>query len=404
MHVVFTLLLVLVIPSWREAYLRTQTTPFDVGYYTGIALGGYEKAVWTAFHPLWPLALRAINAIFSPSHLGLAGALTSAVLFACAGAVFARAVRPLFAPRTAAFVVACFVLQPLAVFHFIAYTESLAALLVAVWMVCVVRFASSEARTATSPVPKTPGGRSLAVGYAGGVFVTAALLSLCRPLLLPLVSGCLAHVCYVALLALVRHFNAAKTATTLPFRWLCASALTVLGAVAGYAIFALHTLAVHGDAFASFTAQKAWGKVFKPHWELLFSPKAVSGSDNVLILDATAFYAPIVLAIALIVACVRGTHQTGPNREAPFYFEAIALGWAVALCAAQFMSLPIFQSHARYVFASPLWWVAVAAACQRGLTRVSPQRRTVVAVVFLAVCLGVQLYWWTRFVRGGWIG
>lgn len=391
-------------PAAFERFFIAQAPIFDAAHYLKIATEGYVEPPLAAFYPLWPLLLKYVVLPLQSPHTVLIGSLLAFIIFAFSlWPFFKVALRDL--PLAAAFCLLClYVLNPNSLFHILLYTESLTALCGSLFLLNTsLLLNSQESPSATSPSAKSPTSASPS-RTRSAVFAVLSLfaLSLARPVALPLMASAgAATLC-------VFYFRSNRPQDFFqhiaPRRWnnplILLTVATILIVVLAYIPYGLHAQQQYGSFLAPFDAQKFWDRKFGLHWDILFKPKSVSSSDNVLFWDIQAFYLPLLLAALPFL---------GRWRIVPQAFARLGDDWLYWLCAffaaahaaIAFLTYPIFMSLARHVFALPFFFYCVARILKLFWEKPAVRK---VAWGYAALSFAFLVYWWSRYAREGWLG
>ncbi|MEN9825585.1 MAG: hypothetical protein RI953_1330 [Pseudomonadota bacterium] len=383
-------------PAAIERFFVLQTPVFDAAHYLKIATQGYIEAPLAAFYPLWPQLLKIFILPFSsPENVVLAGSLFAFVLFALSLFPFAKvALRDLSASAGFCLLI-MYALNPNSLFHVLLYTESLTALSGSLFLLSLSRLLSNDSTVPAAPLQKKWKWYLLAAG-------SLIALSLGRPVGLPLIAS------FFASTVCVFFFRAGSFSQLMNQGWsqrvkdplVIFAVLCSLAVVIGYIPYGLHAAKVYGDFLAPFDAQKYWDRSFGLHWDIIFRPKSVSKSDNVLFWDIQAFYLPFVLLALPFLA---------QFKVLPSAFISLGHDWLYWLCAffaaahsaIAFLTFPIFMSLARHVFALPFIFYCVG----RILAIVWHQRAAKrLAWGYACISAVFLVYWWSRYAREGWLG
>jgi hypothetical protein len=366
--VIVTIAAMCIRPQAIERYLTASDQFYDAKHYVTIALEGYVDPAITAFFPLWPWLLSVTSAAFGITDrvsLALAGSAIATLVFMMSIGLFVRIVRRDHAFNTMPFVIALFVFNPFNVFRVLPFTESLCTLI----LLGLLNGMQRQTQRFTE------------------LFVLALLASLARPVwaFLPIAA--------LGAFVLSRLFGG----KALPHVTLAIAT----GSLVGLGLFCGYLALTTGDAAATFKAQEIWGRSLGLHWELIWAPKSVGGSDDVLIWDLIAFWGPILLvATAFCLALFRRMRHGNRPIDGDFVFWIAAL-FACGHALAAFLTYPIFASLGRHVFGVPFFIYAVGRYL--GEWRESPIKTNTlrIAVAFSFIS---YIRWWTRFAKGGWIG
>lgn len=372
-----------------QMFFIEQTLVFDAAHYFAIAREGYVNPALAAFYPLWPMIIKFVISPLSAGHAVLWSCLLSLVLFAFSLNIFCKVAFQKADPGLFIFaILAIYALNPNSIFHMLPYTESLTALFGSLFL-----FSGQRLATATNSTLENSDIQIQKINLVL-FFVAAIGMSMSRPVALPMTAS------IVSAYALNAFFK--KQRPALP-------AWTLLMAVAlmwiSYIPFGLHTQNVMGNFSAPFDAQKYWDRKFGFYWSLIFKPKSVSSSDNVLFWDIQAFYLPIVMVglpfIGRIARHWKLTKLQSLESLGENILYLICALFAAAHAAIAFFTYPIFMSLGRHVFALPFYFYCVAC-----ILRLYWQHKTVrISSLFYAfISFAFLIYWWSRYARIGWLG
>lgn len=350
---------------------------FDEGHYRLLAEKGYFVAS-EAFHPLYPLLVRGLIFLTGMKPL-LLGRLLSLFFFGATLPILHRFLLKLVKPSVAAWGVLLFALNPFSVFHVLAYTESLFGFVA----VSMLLLACGYLRQG--------GFRKLII-----VSFLAFLLGLTRPSVYPFF--CIAIIGAGFFLAKIRHDFQKYRRVMILFAFIFGSA------VISTTLFFLYLAVVKGNFWASIDAQKAWGREFGLHWNLIFHPKSLNGSDNLLIWEIQAFWGPVVLVVAMLPLLWRkhreisGFKNRFLEKAFVFWFSVLYAGFHTAI---QFFTHDRFYSLGRHVFALPFFFIALSILLDEMPER--PLLRRSLAFYLFASFVYLGIYW-ARIPNGAWIG
>lgn len=361
-------------PQGWHMLLTTCGEYYDAGNYTRIALHGYENDRITAFYPLWPVIIRLLSAGSADQpFVGYVGAATASVIFLLTIHLIVVWFKRQMLTRHLHLGLWLLILSPLSLFRVLSFTESLFSLLA----VCLVWELTSQ---------------SSRLIY---VALWSALLSLARPLF-PILM-----VASIMIGLIINIFGMVK-------RWddpLNKKLLTVfIFAPLGYLPFGYYCFKMFDHFWAPFEAQKYWDRHFGLHWSILFSPKVINGSNEVLVWDLLAFYGPFVLFGCLIWYAWR-YKRTSLSPIAPETMVGLLLAVLIAAAHAglAFLTHDRFMSLSRHVLANPLLYMTLIAvtANARQDREIWLRRFYIFLITASTVFLGM---WWNRFVHDRWIG
>lgn len=327
---------------------------FDVGHYLQIATSGYQNGTQAAFYPLWPLVLSPLNSL-RPEVMTAAANLLALGCFVLCLRPLERLGLTMTSKDIAWWMVLGFGLNPMSVFHSMAYTESWFSLLAVCWCFAFLQF-------------QTQGATRAGLWLAAWSF----MLSLSRPVYLTLP---LSVVC--ALLCTRRKAS-----------W-PAAVWVSLGAMCAQFLYGVYAAGRWGHFWQPTLAQQDWGRSFSLHWDLILAPESVGGSNIVLVWDLAAFWLPVLGLLLLLRAKVQ--------EALPW----IALFFAAAHGGIAFLTYDKFMSLGRHVFAVPFFFLGMATALERnfGVRHARQALRIFAGVSFLYL-----LHFWSRLAKGSWMG
>lgn len=346
---------------------------YDAGNYTTIAVSGYVSEGLAAFYPLWPAMMRLLFKITGDAVvMGWAASILAALLFGVSLAQFYLLSERWGLTKYRGLVGAVMVLSPLSLFRVLPFTESLFSvlLLMFIWDLTEEAHKSRVARCA----------------------LWAFALSLTRPMFPFLMVASLLLCVFTLILPPASKVDRTVTLTRL--------AAVFLAAPIGYIPYGLYCKDIFGNFWMPFSIQAQWGRKLGLHWDLIFSPKVINGSNEVLVWDLIGFYGPLALLVWGLWFFLRRCERT------PFFVKigflmAVLIGCAHV--AAAFLTHHRFMSVGRHVLANPLPYLGLLIALQYVPVKHDLwTRRTLGFVVFAsAIFLGM---WWFRFTKDQWIG
>ena len=174
----------------------------------------------------------------------------------------------------------------------------------------------------------------------------------------------------------------------------------------GFLTFALFSFSKGYGFFASFKAQNSWDRVLGLHWNVIFQPKTVDGSDNVLNWDLQAFWLPILFFIlVLFISFKNKVFSNNINLKISSQIKLdiiflIALLYCCAHSAIQFLTYDLFFSTSRFIFAVPLFYYVLG----KLLNEFNLKYKYYILIFYLIYSFSFFIYWWTRFAREAWMG
>ncbi|MCX6119395.1 MAG: mannosyltransferase family protein, partial [Proteobacteria bacterium] len=365
--VILTLIGLTLRSSFSRYYYELNTF-YDVGNYTKIAEFGYESVGISAFHPLWPMLVRffaSILQINGQPNYGLLAGILSFVCFLFSVKILSPILIRVGGQLYGIMALWLFVLNPTSIFHVTGFSESLCCLLFAF----LINELLEKRRV------------YMLIGLS-------ALISFARP------------VAYFLPLAALLAWPIANFAGKKPLRSSASECLSLVGGALGaFVVLSGYFYFQLGDFFANSKTHDMWGRKFGFYWQLIYSPKSVGGSEQVLMWDLIGFYLPLFL-VAFSGFKLFGSAEERAKYssclEDPIYWLCLLL--SAAHCGAAFLSYPIFASTARHVMAIPCIFYCSA----RIFKAWKPNPRILVALVIISAVF--YLRWWARFGKGSWIG
>ncbi|WP_186647545.1 hypothetical protein [Fluviispira vulneris] len=382
--IITSIMLGFIKPDGFEKFFLLEKSFNDIDIYISLAKNGYNSISDFAMYPLWPLIIKGIATVLSTSNYMRVANFSAFFIFCLSLPFFWLCLKKSFDKSTALLLYLCFVFNPLSIFHSIGYTESLATLEFSLWLYFIKKILNENIDKKNS------------IYFNSNYFIICLVsfaLGLTRPIFAPFLISTLVT------LFLIWKFekNYIKSMTVLIY--------TLLSMFLGYLIYALFSLWKGYGLLASYRAQNSWDRVLGLHWDVIFSPISVGGSDNVLNWDLQAFWFPLIfLLIALIFTIKKKSlfaleYDTGSVKKVDIIFW-LALLFSCAHSAIQFLSYDRFFSTSRFIFAIPLFYYVIG----RILEIFSKKVRLVILLIYFVYSLGFFIYWWTRYARGAWIG
>lgn len=356
---------------------------FDECHYIDISEKGYTPGV-SAFYPLWPTLLFAVKSV-GMNVKPYANFISLGIFFASIP-IFYRSLMILFDQRVAVITTFLFGLNPMSVFHAMAYSESIFCFLSAIFL---FYFALAE---------QNPKFSNLLFLY-----LSMLLMALTRPIVLQTAASTAAA--FLILIA-INGWKLKTIAAKLKSGWVVISA-----AFLGTALYATYLKHKFGNFFQAFEAQKNWGRSLGLHWSNITHPKSVSSSDNVLTWDIQAFYLPAILVSLTLSAnywrpiFMKLGAISDPTKldkvtgSVTFWF---ALFFAGCFSVIQFLSYPFFFSVGRHVFAAPFFYVGLGGALYYFCRDNRFYRYFVYA--YMTFSFLYLMNFWDRFGNRSWMG
>lgn len=268
---------------------------WDDGHYADIVL----NPRCSPFFPLWPWLVRTLFHPQSKEAAILAQKVASAGLFAITVPVLYRLLaRELRSPRLAAWMVLLFSLSPMAFYRVIGYSESLFSLL-SCGLIGLLMI-------------RRPSRLALA-----GLFGIVIVMSLCRPILIPVAAAALGSLVTLYIVRLLTSPEQSwRQAGKQSRADLIVTLVLLAGAIVGYALYGYYCWQTAGNFWLPFAAQALWDRQLRFRPLLLLFPRAP-------LFDLVGLYVPFIVLTA---------------------------GWAIALRNRPWMPRP-------FVPRSPLWSV-----------------------------------------------
>ncbi|MCX6126042.1 MAG: hypothetical protein NTV34_15020 [Proteobacteria bacterium] len=376
--------------GWKNLATRTGLY-FDAGNYTTIANTGYTADGLAAFYPLWPLLMRGIGFLAGfvsedPLMAGWISAMLATSMFGVSTVLFVRLTERFKLTRYRSFVLAIMILSPLSVFRVLPFTESLFSLFL---MLLVADLTDDVSH------PKI---------LRSGLW--AFMLSITRPMFPFLMISALLLILFTLVTFRQESVFRRITLKRLSSVFVCAPL--------GYVPFGLICSRVYGDFWKPFVVQAQWGRKFGFHWDLIFRPKVINGSNEVLVWDLIGFYAPIALLAWGLWYFVHLRNKTQPatgsmNPAPPTVPPALQIGFLLAALigcahtAAAFLTFERFMSIGRHVLGNPLPFFGLLVVVQCIPPKQDQRTRRILGFVVFASSIFLAM-WWFRFAKDQWIG
>ncbi|WP_397599556.1 hypothetical protein [Silvanigrella sp.] len=353
---------------------------YDVEIYVNIAKNGYNTIGNFAIFPLWPFLIQIVSNMFFTNNYMLVANLMALFLFFISLPILWTFFKNVFEKRMALLLFLCFVFNPLSIFHAIGYSESLTTLEFSIWLLLLYRITNAKLK------------KSFLKNKMEYLFLI--LISYCIGLSRPL---------FVQLfLSIVLTFFILKYFKVKIKNFLVPLGISLFSIFAGFFTFALFSY-IKGFGFgASFRAQNEWNRVLGLHWDILFHPHSVGGSDNVLNWDLQAFWMPIIIFLALIFKFFIRNNNLKTDKN-PIQYDVIfwiALLFSCAHSAVQFLTYDLFFSTSRFIFALPLFFYVIG----KTLYAFNFKYKYYILIFYFIYSFSFFIYWWTRFSREGWMG
>lgn len=385
-------------PNGFYHYFFSEKGMFDVDIYTNLAQYGYYLKKHFAMFPLWPLMIQGVAEVFSVTRYHLVANLTALLLFFVSLPLYWAVLKKVFDRSTALLLFLCYVFNPLSLFHGIGYSESLTSLEFSIWLFFIFRIIYKEDSAKENHfISKL----FLNVNYHYAmVFIASFALGLSRPIFLQF------FLAVFSTFFIMWLFNKKRVEPTIKR---VEPTIAILGSAffmfLGSLIFYLFSYWNDFGFFAAFKAQSEWNRFLGLHWDIIFRPKSIGGSDNVLNWDLQAFWFPLLfLMIAFYFSYVQKVphflikyKERWQSHDAIFW---IALFFSCAHSAVQFLTYDLFASTSRYIFGVPLIYYVLG----RILGLLSEKVRIGILFSYFIYSLSFFIYWWTRYAREGWIG
>lgn len=352
----------LIKPNAFKMYFISKIPVYDAGFYIKIATDGYTDFGQTAFYPFWPYLVSPIKYLGSSSFV-LYASIFALLLFWLSLIILQKTLKTLLTAEYILPILIIYALNPNSLFHALPYAESLSALLSASFLYYWHELLQGERKQAQ-------------------FLLAAAALSASRPILL---QSLLSMIFAVLLVSIFSPYERGR----IMFHFSVGIRM-ILALVAGYIPYGIMCHLKFNDAFAPFHAQALWDRKFGFHWSLIFQPKSVSASDNVLFWDIQAFYLPLIMIITAFWMPIR--------RNIVFWF---CVFFSAAHGAIAFLTYPIFMSLGRHIFALPFFALAFGLWIESIPDRFNPKR---IVWIYAGINACFLIYWWTRYARNGWIG
>lgn len=251
---------------------------WDIEHYANKAL----QDNCNAFYPLWSWLIRII---FNPQSVDEAAnyfkLISTGILFVSAPFSFYVFKYSLNKNYLAFLVCLAYVLNPMAIFRVIGYTESIFAFFsfVFIWL-CIKQ------------------NNYLFNIKIVGIVILTALMSLTRPSLIQLGFSSLAAIATISILEIIKLGTInSQNIFSIFHKYSQEIKITVavwVGAVIGYSFYGMFCLQTRGNFLAPFQDQKDFGKKLGLHLELLFLPRS-------MLFDLLGLYFPVIILVVSIL-------------------------------------------------------------------------------------------------------
>lgn len=357
---------------------------YDEAHYLRIAQAAYSEGSSPAFHPLLPLLTAFLSKLNGFADWQNARLLSLALTLLGAPLFYRLLLTTTITRTTAAWVTFLYLINPFAIFHVLAYTESLFSLLSLLLLTQACAYLEQKSR--------------LHLGWCG---LYAALLALTRPSFYPF----LAVATVFAILYFFLYSGSYRHPRAQTQRLLILLSTLVTSSLAATALFFWYLKEQRGSFFAAITAQKDWGRQLGLHWQLLTNPRCLNGSKEVLTWELHAFYGPMIIAGLMIFWQVRQAQKLQP-RNLPVKLSDIFLFWFAVLytgfhTAVQFLTYDRFYSIGRHVLSLPFFFIALAFIIDG--FQDSKQRTALLKFYSFASFVYLCMFW-HRLALGSWMG
>jgi hypothetical protein len=353
---------------------------FDVEIYVNIAKNGYNSIGSFAMFPLWPFLIQIVSRIFYTENYMLIANLMALILFFISLPILWSFFKNVFEKRMALLLFLCFVFNPLSIFHSFGYSESLTTLEFSIWLVLIYRIMNTKIKKSLLKIK---------IEYLLLILISYCI-GLSRPLFVQL------------FLSIILTFFILKYLKVKIRNYLFPFGISLISIFAGFSTFALYAYTKGFGFGASFRAQNEWNRVLGLHWDILFHPHSVGGSDNVLNWDLQAFWIPLIIFLAVIIKFLisKKNVSTDKNQIQSDAIFWVSLLFSCAHSAVQFLTYDLFFSTSRFIFALPLFFYVIG----KTLNAFNFKYKYYILIFYFIYSFSFFIYWWTRFSREAWMG
>lgn len=337
----------------------------DTPYYIGIAKDGYTNDPEWAYYPLYPISIRIFSSITS-LPLERSAIVVSIILFIISIPLTMLLFKKYLSSFQAYMFFLLYLTNPMIIFHYLGYTESLFSLL----LVGLIVFLSNE--TVRIEVRLI------------SILIISILLALTRPVLVQIVFSSL--LAFLVLLSLDRSKGLTYLFPTL---------FIVVGGVIGYTTFGVYALGSTGDFFKSFSVQSLWGKKIGLYLNNFWARGTT--------FDILALYVGLFLSIYLTLFVVKSwiSKSIPKNILISDYVFWFSFGLLISHVFIVFLTQDgDLRSLGRYVFSIPTTFLMFGMLFRN----VSSQTFSVVSIVLVVFSLLSLLYWFYMYSETLWIG
>ncbi|MCX8028992.1 MAG: hypothetical protein N2712_03245 [Brevinematales bacterium] len=334
----------------------------DTPYYIGIAKDGYSNPAEWAYYPLYPLFTKVFG-ILLPLPLEKISVVLSISVFLVSIPVTVVVFKKLLHEKLYLIFILLYLTNPMIIFHYLGYTESLFSLLLIIY----IYFLSSAKPSLFLKVPL--------------IFILSILISLTRPVLLQFI--------FSVLLALSLMYIIRKETSREEF---ILGIVSVAGVLVGYMIFGVYAWYLTGDFFKPFTVQSLWDKKVGLYLHNLWAKGTT--------MDIIALYMGIFISIYLVYKVLKYL-KSGETEFVPKKFEFwFSIGILISHVAIVFFTQDgDLRSLGRYVFSIPTTFLAL------GMLIPKPSRLSFVILYFTIFLSSISLlYWFYMYSNTLWVG
>lgn len=336
----------------------------DTPYYVGIAKDGYTSDPEWAYYPLYPISVKVFSTI-SSLPLERSAVVVSIILFMISIPLTLSLFKS-YLPSFQAYVfLLLYLTNPMIIFHYLGYTESLFSLL----LIGLIVFISNETIRVEVRLIL--------------ILIVSILLALTRPILIQIIFASLLSFLVLLILDRSRGLN-----------YLFPTLFIVVGSVIGYTFFGLYALGAAGDFLKPFSVQSLWDKKLGIYLNNFWARGTT--------FDILALYIGLMLSFYLVLIVVR--YLVGKSRLKDVMFEYVfwfSFGLLISHVLIVFLTQDgDLRSLGRYVFSIPTTFLMFGMLFKD----VSSQYFKIVSVVLVVLSFLSLLYWFYMYSETLWIG
>lgn len=361
--IIFTLIPILILilscalfpNTFKKMFLENPNPGFgDTTYYIGIAEDGYNTEPEWAYYPLYPITIKITKSITSlPSER--ISVIVSMIFFLVSVPITLKVFSILLDNKTYLPYLLLYLTNPMIIFHYLGYTESLFSLLLITTILVIITYDNSLKKMLIL------------------VFLSA-LLSLTRPVLPQIIASSI-----LPLLVATTKNKQIKESLFISFP-------IIIGSMIGYSLFGIYALISTGNFFKPFSVQSLWDKKIGIYISNLWAKGTT--------LDIIALYLGIFVIIYLIIKRLEVLSTTEYKKEFIFWFSlGIMLSHILIVFLTQNGDL---RSLGRYVFSIPTTFLALGI--------IFNVKKGILPYTLITISLIALLYWFYLYSETLWIG